>query len=83
MKLPTVSVVLPAYNAASFIRSTLESVFNQTYQDYELIVVDDGSSDDTAAVAQALLNRHPGNIQLVRHQQPGGPGNPGDKDRGS
>ena len=57
MKLPTVSVVLPAYNAASFIQSTLESVFNQTYQDYELIVVDDGSIDTTAEILRSYGDR--------------------------
>lgn len=51
---PRVSVVIPAYNAAATLAATLESVFAQTFEDFEVIVVDDGSSDDTAAVAASF-----------------------------
>ncbi len=45
---PNVSVIVPAYNAASFIRGTLDSVFAQTFKDYEVIVINDGSPDTEA-----------------------------------
>jgi len=48
---PTVSVVVPAYNAAATLRETLESVLAQTFTDFELLVVDDGSTDATAQIA--------------------------------
>ncbi len=48
-----ISVVIPAYNAAKTLRSTLDSVHAQTLQPLEIIVFDDGSADETAAVAQA------------------------------
>ncbi len=49
---PIVSVVIPAYNAASTIRETMASILNQSFVDFELIVIDDGSTDDTAKVIQ-------------------------------
>ena len=52
--MPTVSVIIPAYNRADLIGETLESVFAQTYRDYEIIVVDDGSTDNTKEVLASL-----------------------------
>ena len=49
--IPTVSIIMPAYNAASFIDQTIESVLQQTFIDFELLIVDDGSTDRTLAIA--------------------------------
>ncbi len=49
------SVIIPLYNKAPYVRKALESVFAQTYTDYELIVVDDGSTDESANIAEATL----------------------------
>ena len=49
------SVIIPLYNKAPYIRKALESVLAQTYADYELIIVDDGSTDGSAEIAEAIL----------------------------
>lgn len=49
------SVIIPLYNKAPYIRKALESVLAQTYTDYELIVVDDGSTDGSAEIAESFL----------------------------
>jgi glycosyltransferase involved in cell wall biosynthesis len=55
--MPRVCVVIPAYNAALFIDKTLASVASQTYRDFEVVVIDDGSTDGTEAVVNAALSR--------------------------
>jgi glycosyltransferase involved in cell wall biosynthesis len=55
---PRVSVVIPCYNQAQYLPDAVASVVAQTLDDWEIIVVDDGSPDDTAAVAEALIARY-------------------------
>ena len=50
MKLPKISVIIPAYNAELWINKTIQSVLDQTFNDFEIIVVDDGSTDNTSQV---------------------------------
>ena len=65
--MPEVSVVIPAYNSARFIGEALQSVFDQTFKDYEIIVVDDGSTDSTKQV----IDRYGNKIRYVFQQQGG------------
>lgn len=51
---PLVSVIIPVYNGARFLRAALESVFAQTYRPFEVIVVDDGSADESGSIAQSF-----------------------------
>ncbi len=53
---PLITVIIPAYNRAATIGRALTSVFRQTRTDYEILLVDDGSSDETEAVARAFAN---------------------------
>lgn len=54
--MPRVSVIIPTYNRAHFVREAIESVLRQTYRDFEIIVVDDGSKDNTREVIEGLNN---------------------------
>ena len=51
---PLVSILTPAYNSAAYVAETVESVRQQTCTDFELLIVDDGSTDDTLEIVQAL-----------------------------
>lgn len=62
-KIPTVSVVIPVYNRGKFVRETINSVLRQTYNDFEVIAVDDGSKDDSLAV----LNSFGDCITVLQH----------------
>lgn len=53
---PLVSVVCPVYNSASYLRETLETVRSQTYRNWELIVADDGSTDETVEIVKSFRN---------------------------
>lgn len=70
MSPPRVSVIVPAYNYARFLPAALDSVVAQTFRDWECIVVDDGSTDDTAAVARDYALRDP-RIRLIQQQNRG------------
>jgi len=54
--MPKVSVVIPAYNAMPYLPETLESVLRQTYHDFEVVVVNDGSSDNTEEWVSQILD---------------------------
>lgn len=57
MQKPFVSVIIPTFNGARFINETIESALAQTYDNYEVIVIDDGSTDDTVARVERFGNR--------------------------
>lgn len=54
---PLVSVIIPAYNRAAWLNAAIDSVLDQTFKDYELIVIDDGSTDDTREILAAQADQ--------------------------
>ena len=64
---PTVSIVLCTYNRADYLTRCIDSVLAQTYRDWELIVVDDGSSDNTFPLVDKYLQQH-ANFRYVKHK---------------
>jgi hypothetical protein len=66
-----VAVVIPAYNAADTIVQTIKSVLDQTYDNLEVVVVDDGSTDGTAAIAEARLSKSRRPFVVLRQENRG------------
>ncbi len=62
---PLVSVIIPTYNRADLIGHTLDSAINQSYRNLEIIVIDDGSVDNTEEVVKAIGDSR---IRYIRHQ---------------
>lgn len=69
--LPGVSVIIPTYNSARYIGSCVQSVLGQTFGAFEIIVVDDCSTDDTVRIVTEMAQRD-GRIRLVRHAKNSG-----------
>jgi glycosyltransferase involved in cell wall biosynthesis len=67
-----VTTIIPVYNRAAMLRAAVACVLAQTYRPIEIVIVDDGSTDDTFAVAEELARRHPEIV--VVHQANAGPG---------
>jgi glycosyltransferase involved in cell wall biosynthesis len=65
---PLVSVIIPCYNQAHYLGETIESVLKQTHQSFEIIVVDDGSTDNTSEVASSYSQ-----VKLLRQENQGRP----------
>lgn len=57
MATPTVSVIMPVYNAHLYVAKAIESVLQQTYQDFELILVDDGATDGSGEICKSMRRR--------------------------
>lgn len=66
---PSISVIIPAYNAAEFMGETLDSVFAQTFTNHEVIVVNDGSPDTDQL--EQVLQRYPSNLRYIKQENQG------------
>lgn len=65
-----ISVIMPAYNAGKYIAESIQSVLDQTYQNWELVVVDDGSTDNTAEVVEAFALKD-ARVKILRRRNGG------------
>jgi succinoglycan biosynthesis protein ExoO len=65
-----VSIIIPAYNTERYIRKCIDSILNQTFQDFEVIIIDDCSSDDTVRIVQSYGDRR---IYLYKNEKNSGP----------
>lgn len=68
---PVVSVIIPIYNSEQYLADTLDSVFNQTLQNFEIVAVDDGSPDNSAAVIKTYQKKYPGKIKYIKQENKG------------
>ncbi|MCU1347509.1 MAG: glycosyl transferase, partial [Acidobacteria bacterium] len=68
-----VTTIVPVFNRAAMLAEAVGSVVAQTYRPIEIVIIDDGSTDDTAQAAERLAAMHPGVVQVLR-QENGGPG---------
>ena len=77
IKLPLISIIIPNYNGSDYIVSTIESITNQSYSNWELIIVDDCSSDNSVDLIQQYTKRFPNKIFLHQlSKNSGGPATP-------
>ena len=66
MSAPRVSVILPVYNGTEFLAESLKSVLEQTFHNFEVLVIDDASADDSASIAEGFLDPR---VRVIRHDQ--------------
>jgi glycosyltransferase involved in cell wall biosynthesis len=64
---PYISVIIPFFNVEQFLAETIESVLNQEYENWELILVDDGSTDGSTAIAKKYIDKWPLKIYYINH----------------
>ncbi len=65
-----ISVIMPCYNSANYLRETVDSILNQTFKDFEIILIDDGSTDETKEMINELAEKHD-NISAYFHTNHG------------
>lgn len=68
-----ISVIIPCFNSEKFIERAINSVLKQTYTDYEIIIVDNNSSDNTLSIINAYKNNYPQTIKILQENKKGAP----------
>ena len=57
MKQPKISIIVPVYNAEKYLRQCMDSILNQSFQDFELLLIDDGSKDDSGIICDEYAKK--------------------------
>ena len=65
MASPSVSIIVPLFNKEEWVTQTLLSVYNQSYRDWECIIVNDGSTDNSLTKVSKFIEDHPANWQVI------------------
>ncbi len=73
---PLVSIIIPVYNKAAFVRETLDSALGQTYPNIELVLINDGSTDGSLAILEEFQSKFPDKIILIDQVNGGYPRQP-------
>ena len=68
-KVPMISVIMGIYNCQDTLAEAMDSLLNQTYQDFEIVLCNDGSTDNTLAIAQDYVSRYPGKVVLIENEK--------------
>lgn len=63
---PLVTVLLPVYNGAEYVKEAIDSILNQTFTDFELLIIDDGSTDNSVEIVEAYMDNR---IRLVKNEK--------------
>ncbi len=69
--MPTITCIMPAYNAEKYVKEAIESILNQTYNDFEFIIIDDGSKDDTPNIIEEYANKDERIVYLANEENKG------------
>lgn len=65
------SIIIPCYNCEKYIEKTLKSIINQTFKNIEVIIVDDGSTDNSVKISENILNNYGFNFKIIRQENQG------------
>ena len=68
---PEVTIVIPVYNSEKYIGRCIESILNQTFQDFELLIINDGSKDNSKEIIKEYKSKYPDKITFINQENKG------------
>ena len=69
---PLVTIYVPCRNYGRYLQQAVESIFSQVYSNWELIIIDEGSTDNTVSIAEKLVGKSPSRVSLIKNSKPMG-----------